>query len=206
MYQCFKHARSAACTALIDSGINTLPVDLRKISRHYGIKMVSYSHCSFFHFLHPDVVSSDGFITQIDDIKVIFVNDLEDNDRRRFTIGHELGHALLNHPCDVIHTRHDEDDNPGEPMEMQANLFSRSVIAPACVLHTIGVTDPPGIMRVCDISLASAAILSKRLEVFRRRGRMLYNLQEKQLLNQFAGYIEDYKKNNRPGTEMAPNR
>ena len=194
MYAYYQAARDMSWKVLIECGINSLPVDLNLIARHFDIEIIRYSQCGFLQLFKPDAVSGDGFITQVNGKKVIFVNDkIKTRGRRRFTVGHELGHGLLEHPLDNIITRNNEVDSPDDPMEMQANVFARSLLAPACVLDALGVTTTQEIMKICDISKVSAEIRLERLNLLRERGVFLTSDLEKQVFKQFKPFIESLK-------------
>lgn len=192
MYEYYKTARDAAWQTLIACNITSLPVKLGAIAEHYNIEIVRYSKCPLIQFFNPEAVSGDGFITKIKDDgnKVVFLNDkIKTLGRRRFTLGHELGHGILNHPIDIIIPRNSEIDSQSDPIEVQANVFSRDILAPACVLHEIGVTTVEQIMQLCDISKTSAEIRLERLNMLRARGKFYTSPLELKVKNQFADFI-----------------
>lgn len=192
MYENYKIARDAAWQTLIACNITSLPVNLGAIAEHYNIDIVRYSKCPLTQLFNPETVSGDGFITKISDggNKVVFLNDkIKTYGRRRFTLGHELGHGILNHPIDIIIPRNSETDSKTDPMEIQANVFSRDILAPACVLHEIGVTTAEQIMQLCDISETSAKIRLDRLNMLRARGKFYTSPLELKVKTQFADFI-----------------
>lgn len=191
MYSDYEIARDAAWRTLIECKITTLPVDLAVIAEHYGIEIVRYSKCALTQLFNPEAVSGDGFITQINDSKIIFLNDeIKTLGRRRFTLGHELGHGILNHPTAHIVTRNSEIDSKTDPAEMQANVFSRDILAPACVLNEIGVSSTEDIMKICNISKTSAQIRLTRLNMLRERGRFYTSPLESAVREQFDDFIK----------------
>ncbi|MEG2617792.1 MAG: ImmA/IrrE family metallo-endopeptidase [Oscillospiraceae bacterium] len=195
MYEYYKQARNSAWQTLIDCRVSSFPVDVTAVAHHYGIRIAEYSRCALLQLFNPATVSGDGFVTQIDDVTVIFLNDGKHNHaRRRFTVGHELGHALLHHPIDVIHTRNAEIDSTTDALEMQANVFSRDLLMPSGVLAAMGITAPDEIMQVCDISRTSAEIRAERLALLRQRNMFGSHPLERQVLCQFGQYIQEHKK------------
>lgn len=192
MYKYYEAARDAAWRTLIACNVKSLPVNLGDIANHYSIDIVRYSKCPLTQLFNPETISGDGFITKIkcDDNKVIFLNDkIKTYGRRRFTIGHELGHGIMNHPIDIIIPRNDEVDSKTDPIEMQANVFSRDILAPACVLYEIGVTTVEQIMQLCDISKTSAEIRLERLNMLCDRGKFYTSPLEAKVRDQFADFI-----------------
>ena len=111
--------------------------------------------------------------------------------RRRFTLAHELGHALCGHPLDEIQARNSEQDCPDDPVEMQANIFARDLLMPAGVLHAVGATAPEEIMRLCEVSRQSAEICAARLELLRQRGAFGLHPLERAVMERFQEYIEN---------------
>lgn len=194
MYMYYEQARDTAWRVLLECSITSLPVDLALIANHYAIEIVQYSKCSLTQLFNPEAVSGDGFIAKVNENKIIFLNDkIKTLGRRRFTLGHELGHGILEHPMAHIITRNSEIDSKTNPIEMQANVFSRDILAPACVLQEIGVTSPEEIMQICNISKTSAEIRLERLTMLRERGKFYTSPLERQVREQFDDFIKANK-------------
>ena len=192
IYQYYKSARDASWKTLIECGITSLPIDLTKIAEYYRIEFIKYSECGFIGLLNPEAISGDGFITTMKDTKIIFINDkIQTRGRRRFTFGHELGHAILNHPLNNVLARNDEIDSVDSPLEMQANVFSRGILAPTCVLNALKVTTAEEIMQLCDISQISANIRLERMQELYKRQRFLTSPLERQVYEQFKDFINE---------------
>lgn len=189
MYEQYQAARDAAWRALLECNIRALPVDLNQVAEHYAIEIVRYSDCALTQIFNPEAVSGDGFIVKVNARKIIFLNDkIKTRGRRRFTLCHELGHGVLGHPLDHIVTRNSEADS-SDPMEMQANVFARDLLAPACVLHALGVTTAQEIMQICSISKTSAEIRANRLRLLRERDKFGTSSLERQVREQFDDFI-----------------
>ncbi len=194
MYMYYEIARDMAWRVLLACGVTSLPVDLASIAEHYAIEIVRYSKCALTQLFNPEAVSGDGFIAKINDRKIIFLNDkIKTLGRRRFTLGHELGHGIMEHPMAHIITRNSEIDSKTDPIEMQANVFSRDILAPACVLHEIGVTTVAEIMQICNISKTSAEIRLERLTMLRERGKFYTSPLEIKVREQFDDFIKANK-------------
>lgn len=194
MYMYYEIARDMAWQVLLACGIVSLPVDLNRIAEHYAIQIVRYSTCALAQLFNPEAISGDGFITKVNDNKIIFLNDrIKTVGRRRFTVGHELGHGVMEHPLTHIITRNSEIDSKTDPIEMQANVFSRDILMPACVLHEIGVKTVEEIMQICNISKTSAEIRLERLTMLRERGKFYTSPLEAQVREQFDDFIKANK-------------
>jgi len=189
-YPYYKQARDRAWQALIDCGINRLPIYLNLIANYYRIKLITYSRYPLTRLFKPDALEGDGFIVIINNRKTIFLNDqIKTRGRRRFTVGHELGHGLLNHPLEEIIFRNSEIDSKDNPLEMQANVSSRDILAPACILRALNVTTPEEIMRICRLSRVSSEIRLSRLNMLIARDAFFKSPLERQVYVNFKEYI-----------------
>ncbi len=190
LYYHYQNARTASWQVLCECSITALPVDLAVIAKHYHICIEQYSKCPLISLMAPETLSGDGFIAMVGGHKVIFLNDrIKTLGRRRFTLGHELGHGILGHPLDVIQTRNSQEDCLDQPLELEANVFSRDILAPACVLYEMGVRTPEEIMRICNISRRAAEIRAERLRVLRSRGKWYTHHLEQKVRQQFSEFI-----------------
>ena len=191
MYDIYKEARNAAWQALIDCGINTLPVNLNTVAEHYGYDVMLYSLCPMVQILKPDAAAGDGFITMFNGNTVIFLNDqIKTKGRRRFTLAHEIGHGVLGDPLDTVRFHNSEYDSD-DPRETACNVFARDLLAPACVLAALNIHTPDEIMKVCDISRTSAEIRADRMKLLYERGKFGTHPLERQAIKQFEGFIQE---------------
>ena len=195
MYEHYKKARDMAWKTLIDSGINSLPVDLWKIAEHFDLRMHAYSKSGLIQFLKEDVLQGDGFIAYIGGKKEIFINDkINNRPRRRFTMAHELGHGILNHDIRKIHFRNSEIDSQTDMQELEANVFARDILMPATVLAALNIHTPEEIMKLCDVSRRSAEIRAERMEELYRRNMFNRHPAERKVREQFDDFIRNYQK------------
>lgn len=195
MYEHYKKARDMSWKVLIDSRINSLPVDLWKIAEHFDLHMHAYSKSGIIPFLKEDVLHGDGFIAYIGDKKEIFINDkINDRSRRRFTMAHELGHGILNHDISKIHYRNNENDSQTDMQELEANVFARDILMPATVLAALDIHTPEEIMKLCDVSRRSAEIRAERMEELYRRNMFNRHPAEKKVRELFDDFIRNYRK------------
>ncbi len=128
-------ARSAASRLLNELEIRNPPVDV----------MAAAAHCQLQVVLAPYDGETSGLLVRQDDgTKVVGVNSNNGDERKRFTIAHEIGHALL----------HLEDDNemfidkPREVLfrdavssratdarEIEANAFAAELLMPKTIVR-----------------------------------------------------------------------
>lgn len=106
------------------------PIDVERIARRCGAQVVKR------HF--DDDLS--GLLIALDEGAVIGVNDTQHEHRQRFTIGHELGHYLLNHH-DRFHIDLGPNAEHGDPpgydwqSERAANQFAANLLMPSTLVH-----------------------------------------------------------------------
>lgn len=183
-----KKARNAAWQALIDNKIDSLPVDVVKVSCDNGIRLIKNSAAQELRNGESGVCISDGkqwYIVYDDSLPL---------GRKRFTIAHELGHIFLQHSRAAgFYARTME--RKTSPLEIEANIFASRFLAPACVLWAINALDAAEIARVCEISQQAAEIRAERLAVLCERGKFLTSSLERQAFAQFADFIRRYNDN-----------
>lgn len=195
MYDHYKKARNKAWDVLLECGISKMHVDLGKIADFYGIKITLYSDTNLTQLFKDDVLQGDGFIVQNGSEKQIFINDkIHNRNRRRFTLAHELGHALLEHDLDKIHFRNSEIDSQTDMQELEANVFARDILMPATVLAALDIHTPEEIMKLCDVSRRSAEIRAERMEELYRRNMFNRHPAERKVRELFDDFIRNYQK------------
>ena len=195
MYEHYKNARNKSWEDLIACGINSLPVDLWKIAKHFDLRIHPYSKTNLIGLLKEDVSQGDGFIVYLDGKKEIFINDkIHCRNRRRFTVAHELGHGILNHDISQIHYRNSEIDSQTDMQELEANIFARDILMPATVLAALDIHTPEEIMEPCNVSRQSAAIRAQRLHELYRRNKFNLHPAERKVREQFDDFIRNYQK------------
>ncbi len=195
MYEIYKKARDLSWEILLKADITSLPVDLSKVLKAVDVKAILYCD-AFFDADSPKLRGSDGFVTKIGDKKAIYLNENKGTiQRRRFTLAHELGHIVLDHPINPIIYRNSEIDEGQKPEEVQANIFARDLLMPAGVLAKLHVTTVDEIMQICNASYTSARIRLERLTELYKRNKFGVHPLERQVISQFKDFISS--KNNR---------
>lgn len=105
----------------------SIPIDVAKIAKKNGVRLVV-----------DDLSSSrlSGFAYQKDNERIIGVNEFESDERKRFTIAHELGHLFLhknavNYDQGGIMLFRDGHSSEGtDHREVQANRFAAELLMP----------------------------------------------------------------------------
>lgn len=198
----YKDSRDAAWKMLLKSKVSSLPVNVKKICKSEGIRLVSYSSgARVIHKLglESNMVGNDAFSVG----KVIFYDDKTSIGRQRFSIAHELGHIVLH--CSERVTVYNREPSPNDdPIEAEANVFASRLLAPLCVLHYLNVKSAQEISELCNISSAAAKIRFERLcavrerdrelRLFMGRGCFLLSPLEREVYRMFEGYIRKNRK------------
>lgn len=119
---------------LLIAGINSYPVDMQTILKKLGIRNGSMDFTEIEKQI-PDVVKSRGSIlgavTIINDDVNIFYSEGSSENRKRFTLAHELAHCCLN--ASSLRKGHIEfrfDETTSEPKELAANIFAGQLLIP----------------------------------------------------------------------------
>lgn len=184
LYGKYKNVRNAAWQALIDFRICSLPVRISDITDKLGIKIVGDSD------VHELNSGDRGATLNIGSNWYIIVDNTASVPVQRFTAAHELGHILLGHMM-VDKIRYRTFDKRTEE-EQSADMFAARLLAPACILHEIGVTTPDQIKTVCSISITAAEIRAERMKELEHRNKFYLHPLERQVRDQFRDFISSY--------------
>jgi len=130
-----KAAREQAQKLLTKLEIATIPVPVEKIARGLGAAIE----------LRPLDEELSGVIFIKDGTPIIGVNSLHHENRRRFTIAHEIGHLILHGDRlqGVVHVdktfpvlRRDQESASGiDLIEIEANAFAAELLMPTASLE-----------------------------------------------------------------------
>lgn len=205
-YEKYKRSRDAAWEVLIDHKITSLPVRISEICKNDGITVRSYSKAeeliSRLGF-RRSAEDNDGFAVKINAKGYIFYNDTCSVQRQRFTVGHEYGHFINSDVASVPTNRNKEPNDSDDETETQANIISSRILSPSCVLWALGIHTADEIVKLCDISMASAQWRLKRMELLyerekeflaiRGRSCFLMSKKEQAVYNQFLPFIGQIK-------------
>ena len=106
------------------------PMPIDQLASEYGFSVKHFSPSN-----DPDLVKISGAIEY--DKKIIWANSDDVPERQRFTIAHELGHAVLHPNENIIDYRMDGDFSP---KELEANEFAARVLMPASEIKKVKVS------------------------------------------------------------------
>lgn len=187
IYGKYKNARNAAWRCLIDYKVTSLPISVLGIARSAGIKVLKNSATDLL------LPSESGISIIMGNKWVIIYNDKCSRQRCRFTVAHELGHIFLGHELEKRNRITQTFKRSDSYAEHEANIFASRLLAPACVIWALGLTNENEIATVCDISHSAAKFRAKRMETLYKRDRFLISPLEREVYNNFKTFIQNSK-------------
>lgn len=153
----YPKATNAAYQVLVDFDISTLPVPILPLIQNFpNLRTIPYSEFCNRQGISPSDfmalnVSERGFIVKNDKESIIFYNDFATLETTRFTLGHELGHYILEHTEETFAT------------DKEANCFARNLLCPIPVTDTFKLDNVDDCCNIFDISSSAArVVLDKR--------------------------------------------
>ena len=122
--------------------VHTIPFDVMKMASSLGIELLPYVSLPREAQQWTKRASKDAFLLWDSNghPSVIFYNSKMPTERLKFTLVHELAHALL------LHRQH------SELAEMEANAFASVALCPLPLIEQFGIEDAPTLARVFEIS------------------------------------------------------
>lgn len=130
---------------LLHRGSFKVPIDLQAVCEYLGLRL-----------LIGDLDTLDGLFLakQGGGMGIIVVNEHRCRVRKRFTIAHEIGHAVLNHFSISFSDGKGLDDSSWQ--ERQANAFAAELLMPRDFLLANGPMPPEDIKKHCIVSMDAA--------------------------------------------------
>lgn len=192
-YASYKNSRNLSWEIIINEGIDELPVSMSRLCGRLGIEVILSDSLG---------MSGDGKALMYDGKPYIFLNRNQRPERMRFTLAHELGHILLEHigKYELVNREPSPTDNH---VEQEANIFASRLLAPACVLWALDISEAEEIASLCKISFAAAKFRSERMKLLYEREKLflkdkgkscfLISPFEKQVFEQFKPFIDKHK-------------
>lgn len=167
-----EYARQAAVKALRKAHVTTLPVDLDAICEIFEL------NCIFREL--DEELSGMSFVR--DGKGYVVVNSSHHDNRRRFTIAHEIGHHALhaeylakNVHVDTSVLRRDELSSEGVyAKEIEANAFAAELLMPAAEIQklaSLDLSDDVKVAKVAERFRVSATALTYRISNLANRQR-----------------------------------
>lgn len=154
----YHKATNTAYEVLINQDIFELPVNLNKIIflHRRDIRLLTYSQmaarfsmtASEFREVAP---SEFGFTMKQNCKKYILYNEEKGYYTNRFTIAHEIGHAILGHEAE------------DSVVEREANCFARNLLCPVPAIDALGISNTDGYTGWFHVSDSMAEISIKNI-------------------------------------------
>ena len=192
--------RDLAWRILLENQISELPVKVTKIAKNHGCYVKSYAKSEPFLKelnLWEQTQKTDAFTLWYENRHLIFYNQENPETRIRFSVAHELGHILIGHKFQTVHSGkitliNREPSNEDKPEEKEANMFASRLLAPACVLNALNAYTPETISYLCNISLQSATFRAERMRKLNDRQLYFTSPLEKQVFRLFEKFIQNH--------------
>lgn len=111
---------------LEETDLNSIPVPITSIAKYYKFKVLEMpldENCSGL-----IMVDDANGIKNLNTNRVIIVNSNDSNNRKRFTVAHELGHYFLENDGQTCFGHRDIGDY--SPREREANTFASEILMP----------------------------------------------------------------------------
>jgi len=175
----FKRTALMAAKTLVNHNIFRLPVDPFTIIRqHNNWKTMTYREFGGLSGLDEKKVikqigSVDGcaFYDADEDRYLVLYNDnplwISISQRITWTIIHEIGHIVLNHlkeSGESMLLRAALSAGEYSRFEAEAEFFAANILAPASVIHKLGLSSYGQVMKVCGISKKAALNRLKHID------------------------------------------
>jgi Zn-dependent peptidase ImmA (M78 family) len=149
--------RKAAQELLARCGIKDPPVDLRRVCAKSGL---CYEEVDYF----PDDV--DALIITLEDRVVAAVNANQSENRRRFSLAHELCHHLLHQDRSILEERITIDNPPSgaaeyydkDPFEAEADIFAAELLVPYPMLKKSFKTGQTAAELACVFAVSESVV------------------------------------------------
>ncbi len=201
-YRQYQEARDTAWRALLRMREKRLPVDSEALAGLLGVEIHPF----------PDKQENGRLWTLANQVRGVcvslrvqgawhmFVRDGSlDDAQRRFAVAHELGHLLLGAKTrslapgvrcfDSGDNQGDLIEEPQETADYAADIFAIRLLAPACLLHELGVNTPGGIMVLCGLPPRAAGLRAERMVLLNQRNVFYTNPLERQVRDAFRPWL-----------------
>ena len=183
-YGLYQNIRDCAWKCLYDFEIDSLPVDVLKITRATGIRVIKNSAVN-------DLLPGERGKAYFNGVRwFIIYDDTQPIEFSRFTIAHELGHIFLGHALTHAQYANVQSFGTKPKTEDQADKFALRLLCPACVLNTLDIYDDEDIARRCKIPLSQAKKRAKRRKELRERNKFFTDPMEQKVFDNFKAYID----------------
>ncbi len=185
-YGIYRRLRNSTWKCLLDFEIDKLPVDIMKIAKAAGVRIVENSTVNELNEGEYGRSYYDG------QTWVIIFDDSQDIVISRFTIAHELGHFFLGHA--LTHAKYaDVQQVSRKPRaEQQADMFALRLLCPACIIKDLDVSSADDIAELCRIPKSWAKVRYDRMKELEGRNKFFTDPLEEKVYNNFSEYLASH--------------
>ena len=156
LWQEYKERGYGPDDILIQLGLDAAPIDLIKIAELIGVEVILTDF--------PDS-EQDGALEWEENEPKIYVNRAHHNNRKRFTVAHELGH-LFNDPDNQVTKRRSLHFGP---VEARANRFAVDLLMPDWLVQGEWISCGGNIQALAKAFNTSEKAMSLRLKALSLR-------------------------------------
>ena len=185
-YGIYTSCRDAAWKCQIDFETRSLPIKVLPLARSAGISVIKNSAVNELQ------KNESGATIRYRGNWFIIYDDTLSNSEARMVIAHELGHILLGHEYKFEKHRFGSTSRKLR-CEREADMFAVRLLAPACVLHELGVFSAEELSSICEIPLDCAAARAARLRELEERSQFYKSPLERKVHDLFSDYITEYR-------------
>lgn len=188
----FSLATQRAYSLLAELDIGEFPVDPRKIIKHFpSWHLVGWlelqQNTDEEDPLHLDKEKAEAKTVKVrgnDDYLIVYDERVDNSQRIRWTLAHEIGHIVMGHLVDfgatALNRRGLTKDEYGV-LEVEAHWFASDLLAPKTIIRRFDFNDDEqGIALICDISKDAA---ERRLKEIKRTDFGYYSTENRILRN-----------------------
>ena len=154
-YGLYKGIRNSAWQCLTDFKIDSLPVDVLKITRAAGIRVIKNSD------VHDLLPGERGKAYYNGVNWFIIYDNTQSTELSRFTIAHELCHIFLGHALTYAQYSNVQEFGIKPKAEEQADAFAIRLLCPSAVIMALDIQDAESIAKYCRVPLSHAKIAQK---------------------------------------------
>ncbi len=216
-YRQYQEARDTAWRALLRLENKRLPVEPEELAALLGVEIHPFPDPKENNRLWTltNQVRGVGVSLRVEGAWHMFVrDDVLDAAQRRFAVAHELGHLLLGAKTKALapgvrcfesgDNQGDLMEDPQEAADYAADIFAIRLLAPACLLHELGVDDVGGIMALCGLPPKAAALRAERMKLLNQRNAFYSNPLERQVRDAFRPFLLSRITPNPPNRAAVP--
>lgn len=202
-YRRYQEARDAAWRALLRFRVNTLPVDMQAVLEELGVTLLPFPNPGEEPRLSA-LIAKTGAKKCLSlriggEWRVFFQPGACTENELRFSLAHELGHLILQHPTQPLAPGArcfpgepcpgDAQEEPHDLSDYAADIFALRLLAPACVLHALRADTPGKIAALCGLPPRAAGLRDQRMALLNERDAFFSHPLERQVIAQFQPFI-----------------